>query len=200
MPRCASFIWSWLTHGALPHPFPVASLGDDLFIIDQHASDEIFNFERLQCTTVINRQPLISPLPLDLSASEEQTVLQHMETFKANGFDIEDRRGEDAACLCLIAVPFSKATTFDGSDVHELVSLLDGHIRAGPFGTLDAGMIRPSKVRSMLAMRACRCSIMIGRALDKQQMERVLAHLAELKAPWNCPHGRPTMRHLATLQ
>jgi hypothetical protein len=28
---------------------------------------------------------------------------------------------------------------------------------------------------------------------------QVLCHLAELDAPWNCPHGRPTMRHLADL-
>lgn len=27
-------------------------------------------------------------------------------------------------------------------------------------------------------------------------MARVLGNLTLLKAPWNCPHGRPTMRHL----
>jgi len=52
----------------------------------------------------------------------------------------------------------------------------------------------------MLAMRACRSSIMIGRALDKPQMSRVLTNLSSLKSPWNCPHGRPTMRHLADLR
>ncbi|KIY99177.1 hypothetical protein MNEG_8784 [Monoraphidium neglectum] len=51
----------------------------------------------------------------------------------------------------------------------------------------------------MLASRACRSSIMIGRALDPPLMRRILARLAELDAPWNCPHGRPTMRHLAVL-
>ena len=51
----------------------------------------------------------------------------------------------------------------------------------------------------MLASRACRSSIMIGRALDAPVMKRILARLAELEAPWNCPHGRPTMRHLAVL-
>lgn len=35
------------------------------------------------------------------------------------------------------------------------------------------GFVRPSKVRAMLAMRACRSSIMIGRALDKPQMRQV---------------------------
>jgi len=150
--------------------FILAVLGNDLFIIDQHASDEIFNFERLQKTTILNRQPLISPQPLELSAAEEQTVLQHIATFKANGFEIgESGREGDPARLRLTAVPFSKGTTFDAADVHELVSLLDGHAPTGPLGTLESGVIRPTKVRAMLAMRACRCSIMIGRALDKQQ-------------------------------
>ena len=55
------------------------------------------------------------------------------------------------------------------------------------------------RVRAMLAMRACRSSIMIGKALDRPLMQRILEHLADLQAPWNCPHGRPTMRHLCVL-
>ena len=51
----------------------------------------------------------------------------------------------------------------------------------------------------MLASRACRSSIMIGRALKRRTMEAVLGNLAGLHSPWNCPHGRPTMRHLAVL-
>lgn len=55
------------------------------------------------------------------------------------------------------------------------------------------------RVRDMLASRACRTSIMIGAPLSRQQQGRILARLAELAAPFNCPHGRPTMRHLAVL-
>lgn len=39
--------------------FIIARLGNDIFIIDQHASDEKHNYETLQRTTVINTQPLI---------------------------------------------------------------------------------------------------------------------------------------------
>lgn len=28
---------------------------------------------------------------------------------------------------------------------------------------------------------------------------QILERLADLKSPWNCPHGRPTMRHLVDL-
>ena len=54
--------------------FILARLGRDLFIIDQHASDEKFNFERLTRTTQLNRQPLLAPQPLDLTPSEAITV------------------------------------------------------------------------------------------------------------------------------
>ncbi|KIH86858.1 hypothetical protein SPBR_08766 [Sporothrix brasiliensis 5110] len=51
----------------------------------------------------------------------------------------------------------------------------------------------------MFAMRACRSSIMIGKALSRRQMASVLSHMGEMDKPWNCPHGRPTMRHLCSL-
>jgi len=57
----------------------------------------------------------------------------------------------------------------------------------------------PVRVRDVLASRACRTSIMIGSPLTRKQQGRILARLAQLDAPFNCPHGRPTMRHLAVL-
>lgn len=59
--------------------------------------------------------------------------------------------------------------------------------------------VRPARVAALLASRACRSSIMIGRALDGAAMRRVLEHLSGLKSPWICAHGRPTMRHLCVL-
>jgi len=69
----------------------------------------------------------------------------------------------------------------------------------GSPGVGEHAMLRPSKVRAMLAMRACRGSIMIGRALSTERMVRIVSNLADLESPWNCPHGRPTMRHLMHL-
>ncbi len=54
--------------------FIIARLGRDLFMVDQHASDEKYNFERLQAGTVLNRQPLVLPQKLQLSAPEEITI------------------------------------------------------------------------------------------------------------------------------
>jgi len=40
---------------------------------------------------------------------------------------------------------------------------------------------------------------MVGRTLTHTAMETVLRHMGQIDKPWNCPHGRPTMRHLASL-
>ena len=53
-----------------------------------------------------------------------------------------------------------------------------------------------SKMLRMLASRACRNSIMIGTALSHAEMSKIVLNLATLKKPWNCPHGRPTVRYL----
>ena len=58
---------------------------------------------------------------------------------------------------------------------------------------------RPSNVRKMFASRACRMLVMVGTALNDGQMKRIVGHMGEMDHPWNCPHGRPTMRHLINL-
>ena len=55
--------------------FTICSLGTDLFIVDQHASDEKYNFEDLQKNTIISRQNLVQPLGLEFSAQDELLVL-----------------------------------------------------------------------------------------------------------------------------
>jgi DNA mismatch repair protein PMS2 len=164
---------------------------DELFIIDQHASDEKYNFERLQAITVVQNQPLVHPKRLDLTAVDEEIIMHHSEVLTKNGFNIDvDLSGEyPVGQRCrLISLPMSKEVVFDGRDLEELLSLLAD--QAG------SDVPRPSKVRRMFAMRACRSSIMVGKTLTGRQMETVVRHMGEIDKPWNCPHGRPTMRHL----
>jgi DNA mismatch repair protein PMS2 len=170
------------------------STGDELFIIDQHASDEKYNFERLQATTILQFQKLVVPKVLELTALEEEIVIENKMALESNGFIIKvDQSGEaPVGSRCqVISLPLSRETTFDLTDLDELLALLAEH----PSGSIP----RPSKVRKMFAMRACRSSIMIGKNLTHQQMGKVVKHLGELDKPWNCPHGRPTMRHICGL-
>jgi len=173
---------------------------DELFIIDQHAADEKYNYERFSRTITLQSQRLVQPKTLELTAVEQEVVLNHSDALKANGFEIEitasdsDEMEESTKRTCrLLTLPTSHTTTFDLSDLSELLYLLS------ETPTSSSVIPRPKKVQRMLAMRACRSSIMVGKVLTMKQMEQVVRHMGEMEKPWNCPHGRPTMRHLAGL-
>ncbi|KFY37486.1 hypothetical protein V494_04739 [Pseudogymnoascus sp. VKM F-4513 (FW-928)] len=165
---------------------------DDVFIIDQHASDEKYNFERLQASTTVQSQRLVKPKPLSLTAVEEEIVIEHLDALETNGFILSVDHDAPVGERChLVSLPLSRETTFSLSDLEELIVLLT----ETPPGQIP----RPSKVRKMFAMRACRSSVMIGRTLTTKQMAKLVGHMGEIDKPWNCPHGRPTMRHLCGL-
>lgn len=168
----------------------------DLFIVDQHASDEKYNFETLQRETNIECQTLITPQPLELNIIEEFLILDNLPIFQSNGFKLRvDEDNEPGHKISLLSVPISKQTIFDINDFNELVQLVKEND-----GTHSKSHIKCSKIRSMFAMRACRMSIMIGKPLTHSTMKRVVHNLSGLDKPWNCPHGRPTMRHLMELK
>ena len=130
--------------------FIIARLGRELFIIDQHAADEKYNFERLQQVTRLNKQPMLQPQRLELTPAEAVTLRcfsypwscnincvrlasavldckeifscrEKLDIFRANGFDVKE---DDDGQLLLTAVPYSKDIVFDIDDALELLHLL----------------------------------------------------------------------------
>jgi DNA mismatch repair ATPase MutL len=226
-----------------------------IWILDQHASDEKYNFENLCRTTIMHEQKLLAPMSLELSSAEEACILDHLDIFKANGFSFQfDPNAPIRHRLSLTALPHSgaqdgrKAVQFGKDDVSALCAILmDGSsYDAGDGGTGTDGsgrygnnavrryastttqttqlsqsqtqhaesgstvvsaarsgpdriLARLPKAIAMFASRACRTSIMIGTALSHKEMERVVKRLADVDHPWNCPHGRPTMRHVGNI-
>ena len=203
-----------------------------LYILDQHACDEKYNFEKLCRETIIHEQRLIAPMPLDLSPTEEACILEHQDIFEQNGFRFRyDAARPPRHRFALIGLPHSgasdgrKAVQFGKDDVSALCSILSGDVEhesmvgagtgadgsgmygnnavrryAGRIGdSADRIIGRLPKAVAMFASRACRTSIMIGKALSKQEMDQVVKKLEKVEQPWNCPHGRPTMQHLGDL-
>ncbi|XP_025236949.1 mismatch repair endonuclease PMS2 isoform X3 [Theropithecus gelada] len=171
--------------------FIITKLNEDLFIVDQHATDEKYNFEMLQQHTVLQGQRLIAPQTLNLTAVNEAVLIENLEIFRKNGFDfVIDENAPVTERAKLISLPTSKNWTFGPQDIDELIFLLSDS---------PGVMCRPSRVKQMFASRACRKSVMIGTALNTSEMKKLITHMGEMDHPWNCPHGRPTMRHIANL-
>ena len=72
---------------------------------------------------------------------------------------------------------------FFPTDVKELISTLsdgDGHVECSIVGSYKmdtSDSICPSRVRAMLASRACRSSIMVGDALGRNEMQKVIKQI-----------------------
>lgn len=133
------------------------------------------------------------PETLELTAADALVAVENIDTIRKNGFelDISEHTGSEdhVGHIKLTAKPISKDTVFGLKgmfyvlrcvymqshwklDLEELISLL----RDKPAGH----MVRCSKARAMFAMRACRKSVMIGKALNKTQMTSVCSHFNRL--------------------
>jgi len=188
--------------------------GLQLFIVDQHASDEKFRFEALNRDSKVDRQPLVNPQQLQLTPAQEQTAEAHLEVFRLNGFELRvDEAKPPGKRLRVLTLPTCQGLVFNEKDILDLLYKLEESESVQSQGAADRGaglldlnghralwsataLPRPHKVWTLLASRACRSAIMIGKALRRSDMEKVLRNLGTLQHPWNCPHGRPTMRHL----
>ena len=88
---------------------------DDLFIVDQHAADEKYNFETLQQTTKIESQKLFQPRCLELTVADELVAIENVEVLRSNGFEVvinDDAPTGHGERVRLVALPVSKSTTF----------------------------------------------------------------------------------------
>ncbi|EYC09889.1 hypothetical protein Y032_0058g2875 [Ancylostoma ceylanicum] len=172
--------------------FIITRLRDHLFLVDQHASDEKYNFERFQKKARVETQKLLHPKHLDLGAVQESVLKDNLDILEANGFGFEFQEKEDGCSVALLtSTPVLHSWQFDKSDIEEILAVVS---------EFPGVMYRPAKLRRIFASRACRKSVMIGTALTTNQMQTIVAHLGTLDQPWNCPHGRPTLRHLVDLR
>lgn len=150
-----------------------------LIAVDQHAADEIYNFEGLKSTFVLKKQRLLQPVKLQLDAIQELVLEDNMAAFERNGFVISNGR--------LMTIPMYQGTLFSVDDFH---ALLEG---------IAKGATLSEKFRTIMASKACRKSVMIGTGLSLKEMRTIVDNLAALDLPWNCPHGRPTFKILSEL-
>lgn len=176
--------------GQFNRGFILCYLDEDLFVIDQHAADERCNFDHLLAHTSLEGQMLITPKQLDLNAYDEQVVLDNKELFHKNGFRFSiDETASYGSRINLLAVPSVKDLILCQKDIEEMIQT----IVDAPF---TPRMIRPTRVKELLASKACRKSIMINDPLKYNQMVALLKKLQVTEAPWTCAHGRPTVRIL----
>lgn len=162
----------------------------EIFIVDQHAADEKYNYERLNSGIRIASQRLVVPIPLELAPSDEIFAQEHATEIRRRGFDfaVDDAKAPGRRLSLIATASVEELITFgaDGTlPLHflsvEFTQIL--HLMQSSF-TDDFRRILMPKITEMHASKACRMSIMIGDALSRERMETILKNLASLEQPW----------------
>eukprot|EP00834_Sanchytrium_tribonematis_P000535 NODE_10_length_61504_cov_0.956502.p7 type:complete len:552 gc:universal NODE_10_length_61504_cov_0.956502:17729-16074(-) len=157
-----------------------------LYIIDQHASSEIFNYENLISNLDIVQYPLLIPKKLDLNPTMQNSFDEFQSILETFGF----RFVFEEEVIYVAVIPILSGVQLNENDIHDIIEQMQS-------GSIN---IIPTKVKARMASKACRMSVMIGDNLNHSEMERIVHQLATLNNPWNCPHGRPTVKLLSEFQ
>jgi DNA mismatch repair protein MutL len=159
-----------------------------IVIIDQHAAHERIIFDRLLegfKQKKIEKQKLLLPVTIHLSAGEFVLFEQHKQTFAQLGFDIEDF-GDNTIAVYAFPVVLGKI---------DIKSELQAII--GDLGEFDLDPDIDKKVVQFLAPIACHSAIRANETLSEQKIGSLLHQLRQTSSPQTCPHGRPTMINIS---
>ncbi|KAJ2019042.1 ATP-binding mismatch repair protein [Coemansia sp. S610] len=94
--------------------FIISLLDKDLYIIDQHASGEKYNFEQLKQQAQISSQPPMHPAVLELGVTDEAVAIECRDKLEKNGFFVDvDKDALPGQRLQLKSQPVIDKTVFD---------------------------------------------------------------------------------------
>lgn len=165
----------------LANTFILATDGDSLILIDQHAAHERIAYEAIveHAQAHSSSEPLLVPQVVELDQAQSAELDRTIELLNEGGLDIE---------------PF-------GERSYRLLAMPAGY-RARPFdlgGFLDDLSETPKQrdVRERIwASLACHSVTVAGERLEPEEMAALVERLAQCANPMHCPHGRPTMVRL----
>ena len=151
-----------------------------LFLIDQHAAAERYNYEKLQREFIERKnykKQMLIPLMFDFSVEEAAEVRNNLEKFEELGIVFEEF-GDNSYVV----------REFPGwieEDEEQMIKIIVEKI-------LRNNNITFNELRNdAIAMASCKMSIKANQVLTDVEMNKVISDLYECNNPFTCPHGRP---------
>ena len=151
-----------------------------LFLIDQHAAAERYNYEKLQREFIERKnykKQMLIPLMFDFSVEEAAEVRNNLDKFEELGIIFEEF-GDNSYVV----------REFPGwieEDEEQMIKIIVEKV-------LRNNNITFNELRNdAIAMASCKMSIKANQVLTDVEMNKVISDLYECKNPFTCPHGRP---------
>ena len=151
-----------------------------LFLIDQHAAAERYNYEKLQREFIERKnykKQMLIPLMFDFSVDDAAEVRNNLDKFDELGIVFEEF-GDNSYVV----------REFPGwieEDEEQMIKIIVEKV-------LRNNNITFNELRNdAIAMASCKMSIKANQVLTDVEMNKVISDLYECKNPFTCPHGRP---------
>ena len=151
-----------------------------LYLIDQHAAAERYNYEKLQRDFIDRKnykKQMLIPMTFDFSVEEAAEIRNNFEKFTELGIDFEEF-GDNSYVV----------REFPGwieEDEEEMIKIIVEKV-------LNNNKITFNELRNdAIAMASCKMSIKANQILSEVEMNKVISDLYECNNPFTCPHGRP---------
>ena len=156
-----------------------------LFLIDQHAAAERYNYEKLQREFIERKnykKQMLIPLMFDFSVEEAAEVRNNLDKFEELGIIFEEF-GDNSYVV----------REFPGwieEDEEQMIKIIVEKV-------LRNNNITFNELRNdAIAMASCKMSIKANQVLTDVEMNKVISDLYECKNPFSCPHGRPIITNM----
>jgi DNA mismatch repair protein MutL len=171
--------------GQVQDTFIVAASEEEVFFLDQHVAHERVLFERLQAELAagpLASQTLLFPQPLDLAPGARAMLERWRAPLERLGFAVD---GFGSEAVLLRAVP----VLLKGDEPRRVIE--------AALDELSGPKVGEPTLERALAFVACRAAIKANTELAREEMERLVADLAETATPFFCPHGRPVVSRIS---
>jgi DNA mismatch repair protein MutL len=152
-------------------------------VIDQHALHERILYEAIRTKVLaggLESQRLLTPEPVDVTASEAAAALEQSQLLAQLGLEISPFGGET---LLLSSYPAMLSRLRPADILRSAVELLT---------TPGKRLERRDLLDELLHMMSCKAAVKYGDPLTPQEIESLLAQRHLAQDHHHCPHGRPT--------
>jgi DNA mismatch repair protein MutL len=165
--------------------FILASDGDAVVLIDQHAAHERIVFEQLAANARAHAaaEPLLIPYTFEVRPEEADRLDATLDALAAGGLHVEPF-GERAYRVTATPARLVHAGRTRAFDVAQFIDLLADDVRG-----LDAD-------QRVWASLACHSVVRAHETLEYPEMTALVQRLQRCENPMHCPHGRPTIVRL----
>ncbi len=163
----------------------LATDGDAVVLIDQHAAHERVVFEQLAANARAGSasEPMLIPHTFEVRPDEADKLDATLDALAAGGLHVEPF-GERAYRVTATPARLVHAGRSRPFDVAHFVECLSDEVRG-----LDAD-------QRVWASLACHSVARAGDRLEFPEMEALVERLQRCENPMHCPHGRPTIVRL----